>query len=278
MGQNSHALDADALSSALRTLLRPLVRILLRNGVAFKTFMGHAKKVYVDVALQEMAVEGRKPSHSRASVLTGLTRKEVARLAGAASGIDVATHQSYNRAARVLTGWVRDRRFHDGSGRPASLPFDGGKRSFSELVRVYSGDMPARAVLDELVRVGAVHEFKNGRIKLLTRAYVPRTGEREKLDILGTDVAALISTIDHNLTHAPGDSFYQMKVSYDNLPEEALERLRKDAARRSQGLLEELDRRWSRQDRDVNPEVDGTGRKVAMLGIYYFEEDHDDAQ
>ncbi|MBW2237417.1 MAG: hypothetical protein JRG85_18770, partial [Deltaproteobacteria bacterium] len=74
-------MEADALHWAIRTLLRPLVRILLRNGVPFRAFAEHAKKAYVDVALAELAVEDRKPSLSRASVITGLTRKEVSRLA-----------------------------------------------------------------------------------------------------------------------------------------------------------------------------------------------------
>lgn len=137
-------MEHDALQPALRTLLRPLVRILLRNGVPFRAFMEHAKKVYVDVAMTELAVEGRKPSLSRASVLTGLTRKDVSRLAEADSGIDPSAEQAYNRAARVISGWVRDRKFHDARGRPASLPVDGKRRSFAALVRIHSGDWHGR--------------------------------------------------------------------------------------------------------------------------------------
>ena len=268
-------MEADALHWAIRTLLRPLVRILLRNGVPFRAFAEHAKKAYVDVALAELALEDRKPSLSRASVITGLTRKEVSRLANEVDS-DPGVAQRYNRAARVISGWIRDRAYRDARGKPASLSPENGKRSFAELVRRYSGDMPARAVLDELLRVGAVRQLRDGRIKLVTRAYVPRTGEREKLGILGTDVAALISTIDHNLTSPPEDAMFQLKVSYDNLSEEDLPRLRENAGKKAQLLLEDLDRTWSRHDRDVNPNVDGTGRKRAMLGIYYHEDDFEE--
>lgn len=267
-------METDALDQAIRTLLRPLVRILLRNGVPFQAFAEHAKRAYVDVALREPAGTDRKPSLSRASVITGLTRKEVSRLA-ALPADDATVAAQYNRAARVVSGWVRDRRFHDARRRPATLAIEGARQSFAELVRRYSGDMPARAVLDELVRVGAVRQLQDGRVQLVGRAYVPRTGEREKLGILGSDVAALIATIDHNLTGPPEDAFLQLKVSYDNLTSEALPRLRNEAGRKAQALLEELDRAWSRQDRDVNPAVTGTGRKRAMLGIYYYEDDFD---
>ena len=68
------------LFAALLKLLRPLVRILLRNGVSHRTFAEIAKWGYVDVAHQEFGLEGRKQSISRVSVLTGLSRKEVMRV------------------------------------------------------------------------------------------------------------------------------------------------------------------------------------------------------
>jgi hypothetical protein len=276
MGNNSQVVKPDALNAALRTLLRPLARILLRNGMPFRAFAEQAKRAYVDVALHEFAVEGRKPSLSRASVLTGLTRKEVSRLAMMEDEAEIELAESYNRAARVISGWIRDRAFLDARGRPAALPPEGGRRSFAELVRRHSGDMPARAILDELLRVGAVRELKDGRIQLVARGYVPATGEREKLGILGSDVAALIATIDHNLTCPPGEAFYQLKVEYDNLPDEHVPRLRRDASVKAQRLLEQLNGVWARSDRDSNPKVEGTGRKRAMLGIYYHEEDVDE--
>ena len=68
------------LFAAILRLLRPLVRILLRNGVSYSTFADYAKWVYVDVASKEFGIRGRKQSTSRVSVLTGLSRKEVMRV------------------------------------------------------------------------------------------------------------------------------------------------------------------------------------------------------
>ena len=45
------------------------------------------------------------------------------------------------------------------------------------------------------------------------------------------------------------------------------------ARERAQALIEQLDQWMAARDRDVNPTMRGTGRKRAMLGIYYFEED-----
>ena len=262
----------DTLNAAIRRLLRPLVRILLRNGIPFGVFSDHAKQVYVEVAEQEFGVPGRKPSVSRVSVLTGLTRKDVSRLkrAGDAAAAPV---ERYNRAARVISAWVREKEFHDRSGRPASLPIEGEGASFANLVLRYAGDVPVRAVLDELLRVEAVERTRNGKLRLLQRAYIPQTGEEEKLAILGSDVADLVEAIDHNLTHPPEQAFFQRKVAYDNLVGESVPGLRRDARGRAQRLLEHLDGRMAANDRDATPEVEGSGRHRVVLGIFYLEQD-----
>jgi len=262
------------LSRTVQRLLRPLVCILLRNGVSYGTFADLAKWVYVDVATREFAIAGRKQSTSRVAVLTGLTRKEVHRLRQPSMPRDREIAERYNRAARVIAGWRREREFLDAEGRPAALPMSGETGSFMSLVRRFSGDMPVRAVLDELRRVGAITELDDGRVDLVTRAYIPKTSETDKLHILGTDVAHLIATIDHNLRSDSTEPFFQRKVAYDNLPDEMLPEFRKLSADKAQLLLEELDRWLAQHDRDTESDIEGTGRNWAGVGIYYFEAPH----
>jgi Family of unknown function (DUF6502) len=269
MGENI----TNAIAAAITNLLRPLVMFLLRNGVPYQTFADIAKRVYVDLATEKFDIPGRKQSKSRISILTGLSRREVLRVKRLPAQDDLGALDRINRAARVITGWVRDRRFSDESGQPADLPFEGGNVCFRELVKLYSGDAPVRAVLDELMRVGVVERTHDGRIRLLERGYIPRTGEIDKIGILGSDTSDLVSTIDHNICH-PDAPFFQRKVCYDNLPSEALPELKKLAGEQSQALLELLDRWMSERDRDANPRLPGTGRMRAGVGIYYFQEDY----
>ena len=261
------------LFAAILRLLRPLVRILLRNGVSYSTFADYAKWVYVDVASsKEFSIKGRKQSTSRISVITGLSRKEVMRVRKLPKPDDSASAERYNRAARVIAAWRRDKKFLDAKGQPVPLPMAGSGVSFSELVKRFSGDVPVRATLDELLRVGAVERLEDGRINLLSRTYIPQSSDADKLHILGTDAAHLIATIDHNLISAHEGPFFQRKVAYDNLPDEVLPAFRKHSAKRAQSLLESLDRWLAQRDRDVTPSVKGSGRNKAGIGIYYFEE------
>lgn len=261
------------LQNALIRLLRPLVRMLLRNGVPYGAFAELAKAVYVDVALAEFGIPDRKPSISRASILTGLTRKEVSRMKTLPPGRDTEAVARYHRAARVINAWVRDPRYQTAEGAPAALRPAGHGATFTDLVRRASGDMPARAVQDELLRVGAIERLGDGRLRLVARAYVPRTGEADKLTILGVDAAHLIATIDHNIVHGATDPYFQRKVAYDNLPEQIIPEWRRLTATKAQALLEEMDRWLAQHDRDRNPRVTGSGRREAGIGIYYFERD-----
>lgn len=228
--------------------------------------------MYVAVADAEFGIEGKRQTISRIAILTGLTRKEVQRLLQPVPDGEQSTDEEYHRAARVITGWVRDPDFGDGKGHPHPLRMDGKRASFSELVKRYSGDIPVRAMLDELLRVGAVKELKDSRICLLARGYIPQKSSAEKLNILGTDTADLIATIDHNLYVKPSKPRFQRKVMYDNVPVEVAKEFQVLASAQAQELLEAVDRWLAHRDRDVNPASKGTGRVRVGLGIYHFEE------
>jgi len=260
-----------ALHAAVMTLLRPLVRILLNHGVPFTTFQEIARWVYVEVAEKHFALPGRKQTDSRVSILTGLTRKDVARIRRVEKPDDRAEALSYNRAARVVSAWVRDYPMEGTVSGVSPLPLEG-EASLSSLIRRYSGDMPVRAVMDELLRVGAIRIRDNGEADLIYRHYLPPVGERRKLVYLGDDVADLISTIGHNLEAPPSKTLFQRKVFYDNIPVEHIEAVRAVARKRGEAAIDALVHDMAAHDRDVNPKIEGTARIRAMVGIYYHEE------
>jgi hypothetical protein len=243
--------------------------------MSFKAFVDIAKHTYVEVATEEFGIPGKKTSVSRVALLSGLTRKEVQRLLEAPVPEDTEAGERYNRAARVVAGWVRDPEFSDGEGNPRALTLQEGAgevgAGFAALARRFSGDIPARAILDELLRVGVVEKVDD-RVRLKVRAYVPESGDADKLNILGTDVSDLVSTIDHNLQHGAADPFFQRKVMYDNVPAEVLREFRRLSGAQAQALLERLDKWLSQHDRDTS-KTSGTGRIRTGIGIYYFEED-----
>jgi hypothetical protein len=259
-----------ALRTAIAHLLRPLFRVLLRHQMSFHAFEALAKRVYVDVAIRDFGIPGKKPSISRASILSGLTRKEVQRLVNEPLAPETVEAERYNRAARVLTAWTRDPDYLDSAGDPRALEPQSGDDGFAALVKRHSGDVPVRAVLDELLRVGAVRHRDDGRLELVARAYVPQRSPVDKIAILGADVADLIETIEHNIEHGDTDPRFQRKVMYRRVPVAALAEFRRLSAAQAQTLLEKLDR-WLAERGGGDAPAHAPRARVGM-GIYYFEE------
>ena len=274
--------NPDPLERALEMLLLPVVRLALKRGLAFGRFSEMLKRAYVAAARRDFTVPGRKLSLSRVAVLTGMTRKEASRLMKDDPDRDLGKRmiRQVNRAARVVSAWVEDPDYQDVRGAPASLPFESGSGpSLSTLVAEYGADVGARAVLDELIRVGAVGERGDGRLYLIERAYIPSADEGQKLDMLGTDVADLVASIEHNLDPESEAPFFQRKVSYDRLPVAYLPLLRERLSIQGQSLLEELNADMAAHDLDTRPDEaseEGSEQARAMIGIYYYEESRND--
>ena len=256
-----------ALNAAVLKLLRPLVRVLLRHGMAYGSFAELARKAYVEEGFAHTARSGKRPTVSSVSALTGLTRKETKRLRELDVVADASSSQRYNRAIRVVSGWTSDARFQTGAGAPAVLPMEGAEESFSALVKEYSGDIPPAAMLSVLQDSGTVEVGDNG-VTLHARAYVPAATPAEKLDILGTDVAELIDTIGHNLQADSAERYFQRKVSNVLVHPDAVPAFREFSARKSQMLLEEYHAWLSANEIDPGADTGGAPCYVAV-GIYY---------
>lgn len=261
--------------AATRRILRALVRVLLRCGIPYPVFSELARWTYAEVAEREFALDGRRQTNSRISVITGLSRKEVLRLRRLPMPVDEGSVERFHRGARIVSAWVREHAPKDGGSLPAPLVFDGEGPSFTALVAAHGGDVPPRAVLDELLRAG-VAERDGDRVRLLTRAYLPAgdEAEGERVAILGTDVAALLRTIDHNLQSPPEQRRFQRRVLYRGVPATGLEPVKALASQRGQTLLEELDQVLAEQVAQPGQQAPGDGpSRQVMFGMFWAEED-----
>lgn len=259
----------DALRNAVLRLLRPLVRVLLRAGVSHAEFADLARQVFVEVADADFRLPGRKQTVARIAMLTGIQRKEVSRLRSLPERGDDERSAAYNRGVRVIAGWRNDERFSGPEG-PAALSAE----AFAELVRAYSGDLPARAVRDELLRVGAIREARDGELELGSPAgYVP-TDLDAAYNIMGGASRDLFETFAHNFDAGRQETRLQLTTAYDNLPRRAVERFRHVSHEDCVALLGKFDAWLAAHDRDATAPVaqPEDGRYRAGIGVYYFEE------
>lgn len=210
-------LDATGVQGALNRALRPLVRLAIKCGVTFPTFVDLLRQLYVNVAEHEFALPDKQQTDSRVSLLTGVHRKEVSRLRGAGAPVRVVP-DSVSRTSAIVARWLADPSFVDAKGIPLPLP-RAGEASFASLVESVTRDLRPRAVLDDWLDRKLVEIDENDRIVLMEGAMVPRGDGEVRLYYfarnLGDHAAAAVQNI-----LADDPPFLERAVHYDGLSEQ----------------------------------------------------------
>jgi hypothetical protein len=258
---------------AVLKLLHPIAHILLRYEISHSEFSEMTRRAYVDAAFQYFSLPNRKPTISRASVITGLSRTEVARIAAINDEEADVMASTPNRATRVIGGWLSDSDFLDDQNEPKTLPLRDEEISFETLVQRYSGGITARAVLDEMVRTGAVEKVGKEHVKLIHHGFVPHGDDAEKINIFLTHANDLLSTGVYNLTRTDEAPRFQRQVTYVDMPESVVKEFEKLSYDMSMELLLKLNKWLSEKDRE-NDGISDEPRYRIGLGVYYFKNDN----
>lgn len=260
--------EAARLQAPLARLLRPLVRLLVRAGITFPAICDLLRELYVNVAEYDFALPGKSQTDSRVSLLTGIHRKEVARLRGAGAPVS-SVPAAVSRTSNILARWVASPAFTDADGKPLPLARAeaDGTPSFEGLVSSVTRDLRPRAVLDEwLDRRLAVLDSAE-RVVLTDTAFVPQGGSDQQLYYFGRNlhdhVAAAVSNV---LGEEP--RFTERAVHYDGLSEGLAQRLEGSSKLIASEALQAL----NRQAADAC-EADAGGRWRWNFGVYVYREE-----
>ena len=263
------------LLQALRTMLKPLVKLFISQGVTHAEFAEAAKEIYVEIALRDFETDERI-NKSRVAILTGLTRKEVKNVIDRAleSG---QQEKMFSRPERVLAGWYSDPNYTGPYGIPLELPYEtseGDQQSFVGLVKTYSGDMAPRQMLNELLRSGSVVEIDK-RYKAVSRTYEPTALSPELIERLGEIGQRFFSTAAKNIEKKGQGSGYFDRLVYadEGCSENVIGMFDEYIKVRGQEFLEELDVWFSTNERYNTPNESKKGTGLYM--VHYVEASDD---
>jgi hypothetical protein len=145
--------------SILQSLLFELAAVLLPRGVTPAGFNEIAKHAFIEAAASISKFRNGRVNQSKVSVLTGLRRGEVRRLLSHAGCLLQSDIRHQSPIETVVAGWCTDRRYVNRDGSPKRLTISGTKGPFALLVKQYAGDVPPRAVLSELGRLGIARQI-----------------------------------------------------------------------------------------------------------------------
>lgn len=231
-----------ALVSALKRLLRPLVRALIAHRITYPLLAELLKGLYVDVAEKGFPLPGKRQTDSRINLLTGIHRKDIKRLRGRRER-RYRPPPAVSLNAQMIGVWLGAAEYLDAEGRPKALLRHGGAgagASFAALVETVSKDIRPRAVLDEWLRLG-IARLDGDLVHLNVEAFVPKEGFDDLAYFFGRNLHDHIAASTHNLL-GEDPPFVERSVHYDRLSAESVAALRRLAEEAGMQALRTVNR------------------------------------
>lgn len=259
----------ESIVAAIRRVLRPLVRAMVAHGITYPFLADMLKSIFVETAASEFTLEGKRPTDSRLTLLTGVHRKDIRRLLREPEP-EPETPAGLTLGTQIVARWLGDRNYSDELGQPLALPrtpSQGGEHSFAALVEAVSKNVRPRSVLDELLRLGVVRVDADDYVHLVTSGFVPGKELDAKAFYFGEAMHDHLAAGTHNLEDV-GRPFLERSVYYDELSPEAVEAIRAQAEKLSMEVLKEINKRGMTLEREDPP---APGRRMRMrLGVYFY--------
>lgn len=252
----------DIVIQSCRHFLRPIVRFLLRQGIVWREFAELAKETYVDIARAEYGIEGRPTNNARVAMLTGLSRREVARVRDVLLNVVRQDDERQgNRIAKILTGWHTDPEFTTANGTPRDLT----PVTFEVLLRCYAGDLPHTAVRKEMIKHGLIQVLDNGNLRVLERDYIYSSLDPEIIRQMGIALHDHATTLDHNLNEErAGMPRFERLADNASIPAAAIDEFHTFVEQRGLAFLQEVDAWLS------SHETDSQDTRTVRLGAGAF--------
>ena len=271
----------DALLSALESILKPTVKLLLQSGIGYSEFVAVAKSVFVQVATDEYKRRGRPANFSQVSAMTGISRKEVSRIRKPTTDDRWTPSMESTPVNTVLHEWHFDPDFSDGSGKAKPLPFEG-PLSFSTLVSRYVGDIPPGAMRSTLQKAGVLTQHADGSVSVSQQFFYSRVFNEDFVRGAAFSIGNLGSTLVHNAAvHQRTDISNEKKRELGRLERVIWsEHLSEEGIARFKAWVDEVAPRFLDEGNKVIgegelPKKAWSTRAPRAIGVsfYYFEED-----
>ncbi|MDD5056836.1 MAG: DUF6502 family protein [Sideroxydans sp.] len=192
---------SSSLISAVRYMLRPLVKLLLTHSITYPFLSQLLKSIYVEVATEEFRMQGKPQTDSRISLLSGVHRKDVKTLRPERM-LEQTLPPSVSLSSKLVKLWTSDPQHLDDTGRHRPLPrliSEGGGASFEGLVASVSKDIRSRVILDEWLRTGIARIDAEGLVCLITEASAKENGFDEKAYRIGRNLHDHLCAAAQNL-------------------------------------------------------------------------------
>ena len=250
--------------SVTQRLLRPIAVLCVAQGIKIREVTELLKRAFIDAAEEELRKRDFERTASRVSAMTGLQRKDIARLGHAED-----KPQTFDLIARIVGQWTYNKRFQSESGRPKKLFLEGKEGSFWTLVDSVSSDLNPYTVLFELERAGVASRDDAGWIQLNRGIPSIESHAVDGLNLLAEDHRDLLDAVYQNLFDRREVPNLHIRTYFDNLCPEDEEKIRKWLLDKGTEWQREVRDYLSRYDKDINQKLaQKPGGMRAVFGTF----------
>ncbi len=260
------------LLKTLTTIFQPLVRLLIHQNITYIGLQNLLKKIYVKVADESFALEGKRQTDSRISLLTGVHRADVKRIRNEETIQASEKEIKASLSAQIMSIWTGHQAYLDANHNPAPLfrYTQDGSPSFEQLVLSISKDKHPRSFIDDwlnqkIVKLGLMNEKE--AVFLTEKGYIPEADFEEKLFFAGKNIGDHLSVVVHNLENQTPPMF-DRAVYYYQLSDASVKELEALSKQKMMQALIEINQRANQlQQQDSDKKTSYQGMHV---GAYYY--------
>ncbi|MCB0346550.1 MAG: hypothetical protein KDD66_15635 [Bdellovibrionales bacterium] len=236
-------------TESLTRLLRPIVRLWLRDAESFQEFVEAAKQTFVDVAREQLERDGHKINVSRLALATGLHRADVKRIYLQEKTREL---QYSGIASRVLGQWEQDARFLTKSGAPKILSATGERNEFVQLVESVTTAVNPATVLFQLQRIGSVEKTARG-LRLIKREALFSADAREAFEMIAENIESQVAAGVENLEQTNTVKNVYIRTDFNNIDPSELPTIRRWLLKKSHDFHRSIRNYLAKYDQDMNP-------------------------
>jgi hypothetical protein len=262
----------EATIVALKRVVDPLVDLMFDAGITVHEFSQLVRESAVRNAARRVSKESGRHSKSRVAIATGLPRSEVARILKT-DDISASKRLGQHPARKVLAAWFDNPRFLAANGDPAILPIFGKRRSFEQLVAMYCGGIPVRAMLDELIQIEAVEIVSDQRVKANSRVPVLTGFTGSAIAVIGERARDLLETLTSNLRRTSRPLF-EGTALLEEADVESVSLIRREIAEQGANFISSANSLFGRTRVRATRSISKTSAKYRLgVTVYYFQDD-----
>lgn len=269
---------SDLILASVLKVMRPLVALLLRHGVAYPAFSSALKRVFLEAARAELRTRAMPTTDSALTLLSGVHRRDVRTLGRGSLPAPAVTPSTLGLIGEVVARWMSDPACVDADGLARPLARGDAPGQFDALVAGVSRDVRPKAVLDELLRLG-VAESDGDAVRLVAQAFAPRAGLAETASLFADNLHDHAAAAAANLL---GDAnFLEQAVYVDELTPASAEAVQRAAVQAWHAAFQTVMREATRRfDGDATHAAPSDRSHRVRVGIYVYseKEDRDDSQ